>query len=155
MQGTETVVAAGRIGPYKLRGELGRGGMAIVWRAWDPDLEREVALKEPLTDPRLPEATARELGERFVAEARAAARLSHPGIVTVYAAVALVVLGLMVANALGGVSGGGSSSQVAATEQTQDAATDAGSDTDTVTEQAQGEAADDTVVPTRASLSEY
>ena len=57
MQGAET----GHIGPYELRGELGRGAMARVWRAWDPSLEREVAIKEPLVDPRLPEATIQEM----------------------------------------------------------------------------------------------
>lgn len=76
----------GRIGPYELRGELGRGAMACVWRAWDPNLEREVAVKEPLFDPRLPQEVLDEMGRRFVAEGRAAARLSHPNIVTVYAA---------------------------------------------------------------------
>ena len=75
-----------RIGPYELRGELGRGAMARVWRAWDPNLQREVAIKEPLFDRRLSEALLEELGKRFVAEGRAAARLSHPGIVTIYAA---------------------------------------------------------------------
>ena len=76
----------GRLGPYELRGELGRGAMARVWRAWDPNLQREVAIKEPLYDSRLSEALLEELGRRFVAEGRTAARLSHPGIVTIYAA---------------------------------------------------------------------
>ena len=76
----------GRLGPYELRGELGRGAMARVWRAWDPNLQREVAIKEPLYDSRLSEAMLDELGRRFVAEGRTAARLSHPGIVTIYAA---------------------------------------------------------------------
>ena len=74
------------IGPYVLRGELGRGAMARVWRAWDPNLEREVAIKEPMFDPRLSGEVLEELGRRFVAEGRAAARLNHPNIVTVYAA---------------------------------------------------------------------
>ena len=75
-----------RIGPYELRGELGRGAMARVWRAWDPKLQREVAIKEPLFDPRLSQAIIDEMGRRFVAEGRTAARLNHPGIVTIYAA---------------------------------------------------------------------
>ena len=76
----------GKIGPYVLKGELGRGAMAVVWRAWDPNLEREVAVKEPLFDQRLPENVIEEMGRRFVAEGRAAARLNHPGIVSIYAA---------------------------------------------------------------------
>ena len=76
----------GKLGPYELRGELGCGAMARVWRAWDPYLQREVAIKEPLYDQRYSESLLEELGRRFVAEGRAAARLSHPGIVTIYAA---------------------------------------------------------------------
>ena len=75
-----------KIGPYELRGELGRGAMAIVWRAWDPNLAREVAIKEPQFDSRLNAVTIDDMGKRFVQEGRAAARLSHPGIVSVYAA---------------------------------------------------------------------
>jgi len=74
------------IGPYELRGELGRGAMAKVWRAWDPKLEREVAIKEPLFDARLGEEVITEMGARFVREGVAAARLNHPGIVTIFAA---------------------------------------------------------------------
>jgi hypothetical protein len=60
--------------------------MARVWRAWDPKLGREVAVKEPLFDERLSEDVLREMGERFVREGMAAARLNHPGIVTIFAA---------------------------------------------------------------------
>ena len=77
---------SGHIGPYELRGELGRGAMARVWRAWDPNLEREVAIKEPLFDYRLTPEVLAELGRRFVAEGRTAAKLNHPGIVSIYAA---------------------------------------------------------------------
>lgn len=76
----------GSIGPYELRRELGRGAMARVWRGYDPNLEREVAIKVPLFDRNLPEGVLVEMGRRFVAEGRAAARLSHPGIVAIYAA---------------------------------------------------------------------
>ena len=74
------------IGPYELRGELGRGAMARVWLAWDPNLAREVAIKVPTFDTRLSSEALQEMGRRFVAEGRTAARLSHPGIVTIYAA---------------------------------------------------------------------
>lgn len=65
---------------YAIRGELGRGGMGIVHLAEDTVLGREVALKE------LPAhfLGSEELSERFRVEARALARLSHPGIVQVY-----------------------------------------------------------------------
>jgi len=65
---------------YEIRGELGRGGMGVVYRAWDPQLGREVALKvlQAATD------DAAEARERFLREAQLAARLSHPNIVGVY-----------------------------------------------------------------------
>src|SRR6188474_2990852 len=66
--------------PYEIRGPLGSGGMGEVYRAWDPRLHREVALK-----------VLRERGagdpdrvRRFVAEARAASALNHPNILTVF-----------------------------------------------------------------------
>ncbi|MEI7813922.1 MAG: protein kinase [Coriobacteriia bacterium] len=80
------VGVADRIGPYELRGELGRGAMAVVWRAWDTSLRREVALKEAHIPHGTSLATATELSDRFVREARAVASLSHPNIVTLYAA---------------------------------------------------------------------
>jgi serine/threonine-protein kinase len=68
-------------GPYRILGPLGRGGMASVYRARDPALERDVALKvlpaEFLHD------TA--FAERFRQEARVAGRLEHPHIVPVHA----------------------------------------------------------------------
>ena len=74
----------GYLGRYELLGELGRGAMARVWRGWDPDRQREVAIKEPLFDVRLSDAMQSELGRRFASEARVAMQLSHPGIVGVY-----------------------------------------------------------------------
>ncbi|HBP18367.1 MAG TPA: hypothetical protein DEA08_11330, partial [Planctomycetes bacterium] len=64
-----------RIGPYVLRGLLGRGGYGSVFRAFDPRHGREVALK-------LLEAPSERSRERFKREARAVARLAHPSIVT-------------------------------------------------------------------------
>jgi hypothetical protein len=69
---------------YELEAELGHGGMGVVWRATDTLLARQVALKE-VDLPRGVDAAEREqLRARVSREARAAARLSHPGVVTVY-----------------------------------------------------------------------
>ncbi|ROO89905.1 serine/threonine protein kinase [Actinocorallia herbida] len=69
---------------YRLDSVLGRGGMGTVWLAKDEVLGREVAVKEVIA-PRGLEDHAREvLYKRMLREARAAARLSHPGIVVVH-----------------------------------------------------------------------
>ncbi|MEO6323464.1 MAG: AAA family ATPase [Thermoanaerobaculia bacterium] len=66
-------------GRYQISGELGRGGMGVVFRATDLELLREVALKV------VPEASSSaEARERLLREARAAAALNHPRIVSVY-----------------------------------------------------------------------
>ena len=71
-------VVAGR---YSLERELGRGGMGIVFLARDVALDRPVAIK--LLPPSL--AMHQELHDRFLREARTAAKLSHPNIVSVHA----------------------------------------------------------------------
>lgn len=72
-------------GRYELRGELGRGGMGIVWRGWDTELEREVALKEVLLPDELTEEEAADARARLRRESRTAARLAdHPNVVTLY-----------------------------------------------------------------------
>jgi serine/threonine-protein kinase len=69
-----------RIGDYELIGELGRGGMGVVFRARQVSLDRLVALKVIRGDGIM----ADEYVRRFQSEARAAGRLHHPGIVKVY-----------------------------------------------------------------------
>lgn len=75
MDGRETL--AGR---YELLGVLGRGGMATVHDGWDTRLGRAVAIK--LLSPT--SAADPEMRNRFITEARAAAALNHPNIVTVH-----------------------------------------------------------------------
>jgi serine/threonine protein kinase len=69
-----------RLGAYQILGELGRGGMATVYRAYQPTLEREVALKV------LPDFLVEQPGfkARFHREAVAVARLQHPNILSVF-----------------------------------------------------------------------
>lgn len=76
---TRTPLACGNVGRFELREELGRGGFGQVYRAYDPILERDVALK-------LPRFTTGDEAQRrrFVLEAKAAARLKHPHIVGVF-----------------------------------------------------------------------
>lgn len=69
-----------KFGRYEIKGELGRGGMATVYHAYDPRFEREVAIKvlprEMLHDP--------QFRTRFEREAKTIAILEHPAIVPVY-----------------------------------------------------------------------
>ncbi|WP_051712466.1 serine/threonine-protein kinase [Spirillospora albida] len=71
-------------GRYRLDSVVGRGGMGTVWRAYDVMLDREVAVKEVVFPPGLTDAERGVLYERTFREARASARLSHPGVVTVH-----------------------------------------------------------------------
>lgn len=73
-----------KIGKYKIQCILGKGGMGIVYRALDPDIERDVAIKTIRFDT-LTDGTAKDdLMARFIREARAAGKLAHPNIITVY-----------------------------------------------------------------------
>jgi len=68
-----------QIGRYRLDEKLGSGGMGVVLRAWDPALEREIAIE--LLHSNLHDAAGRD---RAIREARALARLQHPNVVAVY-----------------------------------------------------------------------
>lgn len=81
-QGTDAgLVLAGR---YRLGEVLGRGGMGKVWRAHDEVLHRTVAVKELTAGLYVAEADRIVLHARTQKEARAAARITHPGVVTVH-----------------------------------------------------------------------
>jgi len=67
------------LGRLKLLERIGEGGFGIVWRASDPDLDRQVAIKLP----RQSQLSSTELN-RLLEEARSVARLRHPNIATVY-----------------------------------------------------------------------
>jgi eukaryotic-like serine/threonine-protein kinase len=69
-----------KLGPYEITGAIGAGGMGEVYRAHDPKLGRDVAIKV------LPEAFARDAERmaRFQREAKVLASLSHPNIATIY-----------------------------------------------------------------------
>jgi serine/threonine protein kinase len=72
------------LGRYRLVRVLGRGAMGVVYEALDERLGRTVAIKTVLRSHLDNESTAQDYAARFVREAQAAARLSHPNIVTVY-----------------------------------------------------------------------
>lgn len=71
-----------QLGRYRIMSELGRGAMGIVYKAQDPVLDRTVALKTIVLDD---DAQEREdYHSRFFQEAKAAARLNHPALITIY-----------------------------------------------------------------------
>lgn len=74
------IASCGRIGRFRLEDELGRGSYSVVWRAHDPILERDVAIKIPRheLDPLAV--------ERYLREAKRVAQLNHEGIVRVFEA---------------------------------------------------------------------
>src|SRR3974390_2934786 len=73
----------GRLGRYEILSVLGRGAMGTVYKARDPMLDRMVAVKT-ITIPGGASQDTQEYRERFFREARAAGRISHPGIITIF-----------------------------------------------------------------------
>ena len=67
-------------GRYEVVDEIGQGSMGVVYRAYDPQINRHIALKLLRQD----RVTSEELVQRFLKEARAMGGLSHPNIATVY-----------------------------------------------------------------------
>ncbi len=70
----------GSVGDYTLRRQIGRGGMGVVYEAWENSIDRQVALKV------LPAAIAADTRAvtRFVREAQVAGKLNHPNVVSIY-----------------------------------------------------------------------
>jgi len=69
-------------GRYRILEEIGSGALGTVYRAFDPLVEREVAIKTLHAN--LPGEVTRKVRERFLREAKSAGRLNHPNLVTVY-----------------------------------------------------------------------
>jgi predicted Ser/Thr protein kinase len=72
-----------KLGKYELRRELGRGAMGVVYEAFDPSIERIVALKTIRSD-QLEGVEGQDVVGRFQREAKAAGRINHPNIVSIY-----------------------------------------------------------------------
>ena len=73
-------MAPKKIGRYKIEGLLGQGTMGVVFKAYDPALERHAAIKVMNTGVDVDD----ELRARFFREARSAAKLSHPNIISIF-----------------------------------------------------------------------
>jgi hypothetical protein len=71
-------------GRYRLEAPIGRGAMGVVWRARDMLLDRDVAVKEVQMADTLTAEERANAYQRTLREAKTAARLSHPGVVSVY-----------------------------------------------------------------------
>jgi serine/threonine-protein kinase len=73
-------LAGSRLGKYEIQAEIGKGGMGVVYLGHDPLLDRKVAIK--VLAPHL--VWEEDFVERFLREARTAAKIKHPNIVTIY-----------------------------------------------------------------------
>ena len=81
-RGADHLAVGAVVGRFVVVSELGAGGMGVVYAAYDPELDRKVALK--LLRPEFAGGRARSRDEaraRFIREAHALARLAHPGVV--------------------------------------------------------------------------
>jgi tetratricopeptide (TPR) repeat protein/predicted Ser/Thr protein kinase len=73
-----------KIGKYKILSQLGAGGMGVIYKALDPDINREVAIKTIRNELFSAGAQRDKLLRQFMVEAQAAGRLAHPHIATIY-----------------------------------------------------------------------
>ncbi|MEU5973519.1 serine/threonine-protein kinase [Streptomyces sp. NPDC047315] len=83
---TSNISGSGRLigGRYRLLSRLGQGGMGTVWQARDEVVDRQVAVKEPRLPDHLSQAERETAHLRMQREARAAARIDHPSVVTIH-----------------------------------------------------------------------
>ena len=81
-EGATTLDKGDSLGRYLIIEPLGAGGMGVVYKGYDPELHRQVALK--LLRPRAQSGTSSDARARLQREAQAMAQLSHPNILTVY-----------------------------------------------------------------------
>lgn len=72
------------LGRYRIERELGRGAMGRVFLAYDPEIDRRVAVKTVQVFSSLPDSERTQARDRFLREARSAGKLLHPGIVTIF-----------------------------------------------------------------------
>ena len=73
-----------KVGKYRILGILGKGGMGIVYKGLDPDIDRKVAVKTIRFDTFADGPVKEEMLTRVMREAKAAGSLTHPNIVTIY-----------------------------------------------------------------------
>ena len=72
-----------RIDRYQILGLIGKGGMGAVYKAYDPELDRSIAIKILTVKPREGETASRPQA-RLMREAQALAKLSHPNVVSIF-----------------------------------------------------------------------
>jgi CHASE2 domain-containing sensor protein/tRNA A-37 threonylcarbamoyl transferase component Bud32 len=82
--GAVAVASMDHFGRYRILGSLGKGAMGMVYKGLDPAIDRPVALKTIRVDQIFEPGEVNELRERLNREAKAAGKLSHPNIVTIY-----------------------------------------------------------------------
>jgi len=73
-----------RLGRFEIIREIGKGAMGVVYLAHDPRIDRRIAIKMIAIPPGVSPQEARETRHRFVREAQAAGKLTHPNIITIY-----------------------------------------------------------------------
>lgn len=84
MSKSHVITIPQKIGKYAIQGELGRGTCGVVYKAFDPFINRDVAIKVAVSDSQANVEKTRQLQRTFFTEAHAAGRLQHPHIVAVY-----------------------------------------------------------------------